>query len=451
MNTRNIFLTTLLSLMALTGFAQQSPPAGPQSYSFSLQDAINYAYEHQDSVKNAALDVKSAEYRVKETIGQGLPQINGSAQFQDYFKTPAQVAPGDFFGRPGELVPLRFAVKYSTTLTLQATQKIFDGSFIVGLKSVKTFKELSQRSLVRSRIETNVNVSKAYYQVLVNDEQVKLLDANLKQLKQQLDETTAQNKQGFVEKIDVDRLSVQYNNLLTNRENVVRSLFLNYQMLKFQMGMPIEDDLTLTDKLDNVNLANAPLSNNTDTSFYRKRIEYQLFETNKKLNEFDLQEKKARFLPTLSAFGNVSTSYYENRLGGLFDKNYPFSFIGLTLNVPIFSGGQRTNQVRQSKIEVLKAQNNLDHLKDALKLQANAANVTYVNGLQSLNNQKNNQVLAQEVLRVSRIKYQQGVGSSIEVSQAQTALEQANNQYIEALYNVLVSKVDLDKAYGRIQ
>ncbi|RYG06631.1 MAG: TolC family protein, partial [Chitinophagaceae bacterium] len=433
----------------LNSFAQQSTPQ-PVVYNFSIADCINYAYEHQDSVKNAALDVKSAEYKVKETIGQGLPQVNGSAQFQDYFKVPAQVAPGEPFGRPGELIALRFSLKYSTTLALQATQKLFDGSFIVGLKSVKTFKELSQRSLVRTKIETNVNVTKAYYQVLVSDEKVKLLDANIKQLQQQLNETTQQNKQGFVEKIDVDRLSVQYNNLITERENVIRLLVINYQMLKFQMGMPIQEELLLKDKLEDIKFENVSTDVKVDTSFYKKRIEYSLLETAKKLNEFDLQEKKARFLPTLSAFGNLSTAFYENRLSNLFNNNYPFSFVGLTLNVPIFSGGQRTNQVRQSKIEVLKAQNNLDNLKNGLTLQANAANVQYFNGLQSLNNQKKNRELAQEVLRVSRIKYQQGVGSSIEVSQAQTALEQSDNQYIEALYNVLVSKVDLDKAYGRI-
>ncbi|RYG01392.1 MAG: TolC family protein, partial [Chitinophagaceae bacterium] len=389
-------------------------------------------------------------YRVKQTIGEGLPQVNGSAQFQDYFKVPAQVAPGEPFGRPGELIALRFSLKYSTTLTLQATQKIFDGSFIVGLKSVKTFKELSQRSYARTKIETNVNVTKAYYQVLVSDEQIRLLDANIKQLKQQLDETTQQNKQGFVEKIDVDRLSVQYNNLVTNRENVVRSLILNYQVLKFQMGMPINDDLMLTEKLNDIKLDNSVAENSLDTTFYKKRIEYSLLEISKKLNEFDVMEKKARFLPTLSAFGNFSTSFYENSLSRLFNTNYPFSFFGLTLNVPIFSGGQRINVLRQSKVEVIKAQNNLDNAKNGLILQANSANVVYKNSMQSLNNQKSNQKLAQEVLRVSRIKYQQGVGSSIEVSQAQTALEQADNQYIEALYNVLVSKVDLDKAYGRI-
>ncbi|MCC8408107.1 TolC family protein [Mucilaginibacter sp. UR6-1] len=455
MNKRGKFLIGLLGcLWWFNGFAQQSPPEGTV-HNFSLADCINYAYEHQDSVKNAALDVKSAEYKVKETIGIGLPQINGSVTFNDYLKSPVNVGPNFLSGQPidpdARLIAFPFGpVKYTNTYTVQGTQLIFSGTFLVGLKAAKVYKELSQRSLTRSKIETNASVTKAYYQVLVNNEQIKLLDANLKQLKQQLDETVAQNKQGFVEKIDVDRLSVQYNNLVTTRENTIRSLSLSNQMLKFQMGMSIEEELTLTNKLEDVALNANVAENSVDTAFYRKRIEYNLLESNIKLNELDVKAKKAEFLPTLSANGGYAGTFQENNWRFLFDKFYTYSYIGLSLNVPIFSGGQRSNQLKQLQVNVQKAKNDLHNATNGFKLQANAANVNYINSLQSLNNQQNNQKLAQEVLRVSRIKYGQGVGSSIEVSQAQTALEQANNQYIEALYNALVSKVDLDKAYGRL-
>jgi outer membrane protein TolC len=156
-------------------------------------------------------------------------------------------------------------------------------------------------------------------------------------------------------------------------------------------------------------------------------------------------------LPTLTANAAYTSSYQNNSFGALYNTSFPSSYIGLTLNVPIFSGFQRTNRVRQSEITVQKSMNNLYSLKNALSLQASQAKVVYFNGIQSLNNQKRNQELAREVLRVSKIKYQQGVGSSIEVTQAQTALESADNQYIQSLYDALVSKVDLDKAYGRIQ
>lgn len=454
-----LFIGALFGVSTVNSYAQQPVPTNKQNSNFTLTDCINYAYQHQDSVVNAGLDIKSADYKIKETIGSGLPQVNGSVSFQDFLKVPATVGP-DFssYARTGFIDPnaplVQFpfgAVKYNNTYSLTANQLLFSGTFLVGLQAVKTFKELSQRSLVRTKIQINVNVSKAYYQVLVSNEQIKLLDANISQLKQQLDQTTQQNKQGFVEKIDVDRLAVQYNNLTTNRENVVRSLVLNYQMLKFQMGMPIQQEITLADKLDNVNLDQQVSLNNTDTSVYHNRIEYSLLQTNVKLNQLDVKSKKAAYLPTLSANAGLSDVFQENHFHYLYNHVYPNSYFGLSINVPIFNGNQRTNQLRQSEINVMKAKNDLDNVKNALNLEVSAASISFYNSIQSLNTQKRSRELAQEVLHVSTIKYQQGVGSSIEVTQAQTELENVDNQYIQALYNALISKVDLDKAYGLIK
>jgi len=462
---RKIVITLIGSLVLLKGMAQQAPP-NKQTHNFSLQDCINYAYENQDSVKNAKLDILSADQKIRETKGQGMPQINGTVTFQDFLKTPTSVGPQFKSPSPNPNNPfdpanidadapvVKFpfgAVKYNNTLSLQATQLLFSGTFFVGLQAVKSYKELSERSLNRSRIQTNVAVTKAYYQVLVSNEQIKLLDANINQLKQQVNETTQSNKQGFVEKIDVDRITVQYNNLVTNRENVERSLVLNYAMLKFQMGMPIGDELTLTDKLSDINLESAALANTVDTTIYHNRIEYQLLETNKRLNELDVKAKKADLLPTVAAVGGYSGVFQENHTRYLYNNMYPYSFIGLNISIPIFSGFQRDAKVKQSQIEVQKSQNMLNNAKNGFTLQATAARVSFVNSLQSLNNQRRNQDLANEVLRVSRIKYTQGVGSSIEVTQAQTALETSDNQYIQALYEALISKVNLDEAYGRIK
>lgn len=448
-----IIAGALLLGLAVKSYAQQASPDTSHVHNFSLAECISYAYQHQDSVVNAGLDVKSAEYKVKETIGQGLPQISGTAQFQDYLKLPVTLVDVSSFEPnvpKGTLAPFKLGLNYQTTAALNLTQKIFDGNYLIGVKASKTYKELYQRSLTRSRIETNVNVTKAYYQVLVSNEQIKLLDANIKQLKQQLDQTTAENKQGLAELIDVQRLTVQYNNLVTSKDNTVRLLELNYELLKFQMGMVITDDLSLTDKLENVDFNDA-LANSSDTSFYHNRIEYGLLETQKKLNEYDLKSKKAQYLPSLSGFANYGTSFQNNSFGNLYSANYPSSYIGLTLNVPIFSGFQHLNQVRESKIAVMKSENDLFNLRNGIGLQANKARITYINGLQSLKSQKDNMALSEEVLRVAKIKYSQGVGSSIEVTQAQTDLDSADNSYIQSLYDALVSKVDLDKAYGRIQ
>lgn len=430
---------------SLEGFSQQQP-AGP-IYKFSVADAVNYAYEHQDSVKNARLDVQNAEYSIKQIVSQGLPQLSGQVTFQDYLKIPTILFPDG----KGGYISVSIYQKYSNNAGLSLNQLLFDGSFFIGLKARNTYRELSNKSLTRSRINTNVNVTKAYYQVLVSDQQVKLLDANINQLKQQLDQTVAQNKQGFVEKIDVDRITVQYNNLTTTRENTLRLLGLNYAVLKFQMGMPIEANLELKDRLADVTLDSNAANLNGDSTAYKNRIEYSLSETALKINEYDVRRKKAAFLPTLSFNANTSLLYQNNEFSKLYNTSFPSTYIGLSLNIPIYSGGMKTAVLRQSQITVQKSQNDLNNLRNALSLQVQQANIVYFNGLQSLNNQKRNQELAREVLRVSKIKYEQGVGSSIEVTQAQTSLESADNQYIQALYDALVSKVDLDRAYGRIQ
>ncbi len=433
----------------LTSHAQQSPR--DSVYHFTLQDCVNYAYQHQHDVTNAALDVQGANYHVKEIIGQGYPQVSGAAGFQDYFKIPTTLIPGEFFNEPGTFIPLKFGVTYQSNLTLNASQIIFDPSYIVGLQGSKTYKQLYERSYTRTKIDANVNVTKAYYQVLVSVESLRLLDSDITQLKKEVDETVARNKQGFVEKVDVDRITVQYNSLVTSYQNSRRSQAINYELLKFQMGMPIEAVLLLNDNLDNIKLDANLADTSSDTSAYHNRIEYNLLETQKRLNEYDVKLKRGAYLPKLTANASYSASYQDNSFGNLYSTNYPSGYIGLTLNVPIFTGFQHKYQLKQSQINVLKSENDMDNMRKTVNLQISEARVSYINGLQTLNDQKKNMALAEEVLRVSKIKYEQGVGSSLEVTQAQTALQDADNTYIQGLYDALVAKVQLEQAYGRIK
>jgi outer membrane protein len=444
-----LLIASILCTMALQSQAQQAVQ-DTGTYSFTVADCVNYAYNHQHDVINANLDVKSAEYHVKEIIGQGLPQLNGSANFFDYLIIPTTLIPGSFIGQQGN-VKLKFGVTYQSTLSVTASQILFDPSYIVGLQGRKTYQQLYDRSYTRSKIEANVGVTKAYYLVLVGIEELKLTQANIDEIKQQMDETVARNKQGLVEKIDVDRIVYQYNSLITSKENTIRTLALNYQLLKFQMGMPIDRQLTLKDKLEDVQLDATGAEAANDTTVYRQRIEYGLLETQKTLNEYDVKLKKGQFLPKLTANANYSPSYQNNDFGSLYSTNFPSSYVGLSLTVPIFTGFQHSNQLKQSQITVLKSENDLYDMKNNINLQISQARTSYVNGLQSLNDQKKNMALANEILRVSKIKYEQGVGSSIEVTQAQTSVREADDLYIQGLYNALVSKVDLDKAYGRIK
>ncbi len=416
--------------------------------SLSLQQAIEYAQTHHNSILNGRIDEDIAKNTVRQTIGIGLPQISGNANFQDFIKVPTTLLPGEFFGQPGTQVPVQFGVKFQSSAGIELNQLLFDGSYLVGLQASKTFKELSGKNLTRTRIETTVAVTKAYYSVLVSNEQLSLLDVNLARLKKSLQDTEAMFKNGFVEKIDVDRLTVLNNNLETERENVLRLLALNVNLLKFQMGMTINSQLTLTDSITGLQSDQAVVA--VDTGAYRNRIEYSLLQTQLKVNEFDLKRYKSQYLPSLSGFGSTSQSFQANKFSELYDRNFPTTVVGLRLSVPIISGGIKLYQVRNAKLVVLKTQNDLNNLQNGINLEVEQSRTTYLNGLRSLDNQKRNMDLAQEVLRVTKIKYEQGVGSSIEVTTAETSLKEAQNNYITALYDLLINKVNLDRSQGKI-
>lgn len=439
------YLTLIIFLsFTLSAKAQQTDTVA----SFSLQQAIEYAQIHQNSILNARIDEDIAKNTVRQTIGIGLPQISGNANFQDFVKIPTTLLPGDFFGQPGTQVPVQFGVKYQSSAGLELNQLLFDGSYLVGLQASKTFKELSSKNLARTRIETTVAVMKAYYSVLVSNEQLSLLDVNLARLQKSLRDTEAMFKNGFVEKIDVDRLTVLNNNLETERENVLRLLALNVNLLKFQMGMTINSQLTLTDSIRGLQTDQAIVA--VDTSSYRNRIEYSLLQTQLKVNQFDLKRYKSQYLPSLSGFGSTSQSFQANKFSELYDRNFPTTVLGLRLSVPIISGGIKLYQVRNAKLVILKTQNDLNNLQNGINLEVEQSRTTYLNGLRSLDNQKRNMDLALEVLRVAKIKYEQGVGSSIEVTTAETSLKESQNNYITALYDLLINKVNLDRSLGKI-
>ena len=442
------FIILIGLIAALPSWAQQ---ADSISYNLSLKEAIDYAQIHQSAILNARLDQEIAKNTVRQTIGIGLPQISGNANFQDFIKVPTNLLPGEFFGQPGTQVPVQFGVKYQSLVGLDLNQLIFDGSYIVGLQAAKTYKELSNKNLQRNRIETAVAVSKAYYSVLVSNAQLQLLDANISRLKKSLNDTEALFKNGFVEKIDVDRLRVLNNNLETERENVIGLLALNVNLLKFQMGMPIQVPLTLSDTIDSLQgLEQTALTTDVDTNAYQTRIEYSLLETQKRVNQFDLRRYKSQYLPSLSAFANSSQSFQSNTFSMLFNQNFPSTVVGLRLSVPLISGGQKLYQVRNARLQVQKTDNDLVNLRNGINLEISQAQTTYLNGVRSLDNQNRNMELATEVLRVSKIKYEQGVGSSLEVTTAETSLKEAQNNYITALYDLLINKINLDRASGKI-
>ncbi|MES2593478.1 MAG: TolC family protein [Bacteroidota bacterium] len=439
-----------IGILVSSVFAQTKDSA---AYSFTVQQAIDYALQNQNNVKNAMIDEEIARDKVKEITGMGLPQITSSFDVKKFLEIPTSLIPAEFFGGPpGSFAAVQFGTTYNATAGIDASQLIFSGDYFLGLKASKVYVELSNRAIERTKIETASTVSKAYYTVLINEERFHLMDANITRIKKTMDDTKALLDNGFVEKIDHDRLTVAYNNLLIEQEKVKRLLQLGKYLLKFQMGMDISANLTLTDKLADVKFdVNSNLS--AEKFDYAKRVEYNLFETQFKLAELDLKRNRFSYLPNAFAYGSLSGNAQRNTFS-VFSMGYgwyPISLIGAKVTLPIFTGLQRHYKTQQAKLAVQKAENNIEFIKKSIDLELSSSVTILQNATTSLDNQKKNIALAEEVFRLSKLKFEQGVGSNIEMIAAETALKESQTNYYNALFDALVAKIDFDKANGNLK
>lgn len=427
----------------------------------SLNEAVAFALQNNVSVKNAQIDELSAAARVGEIRAIGLPQISIDGQIIHNIKIQTQFLPANAFagfggGDPNappppanEVIPLPFGITNLGQVALTANQLLFDGSYFIGLKAAKTYKELSQKSLTQSKIDVTEAVTKAYYSVLVNSDRLELLNINIGRLDTLLRETRAMYENGFVEKIDLDRLEVQLNNLNTEKLKVERLAELGSYLLKFQMGLPINERVTLTDSLARNSLDDFEIP--TNNSFdYTQRTEYSILQTQKELAQLDIRNTRAGYMPRLVAFGSFGYNTGSLKFDLYERKWYNYSNIGLSLSVPIFDGLQKYYKTQQAKLTLQKTEQSQDLLENSIDLEIQQAAVTLTNTVESLRSQKRNVELAQEVARVTRIKYQQGVGSNIEVINAVASYREAETNYYTALYDAIIARIDYQKATGTL-
>lgn len=436
-------------LLALSVIVFQSKAQEAKSNSFSLQQSIDYAYKNSPNYLNAQNDVLMAKYKRKEVIGMAMPQISTSVDMKNFLEIPTSLIPGEIFGAPaGTFLPVKFGTTFQATGSAEASLLVFSADYLIGLKATKEMIGLMNISVERSKSETVSQVSKAYYGVLVNKERIKLLEANLTKLEKLLSDTKAFNKQGFVEQIDVDRLEVSYNNLLTEKQKVERLIILSEYMLKFQMGYTGKDNLVLTDSLS--------ISDNSEIDASKiditKRTEYQLLEGQQRLNTINVKRLKFGYLPTLVAYGSLGYSGMRNDLKFFTPEHmwFPTALIGAKLSLNIFDGFQRHYKIQQAKLEFKKGENSLKNLQLAIELESTSSSINFNNAVSSLQVQKRNLDLAQNVYTVSQKKYEQGVGSNIEMINAQQSLKESQANYFNAVYDMLVYKIDYLKATGTL-
>ena len=353
-----------------------------------------------------------------------------------------------------------FQLQSNGDVNLSATQLIFNGSYIVGLQAARTYRKLSKKQKDYTQSELKAAVAKAYFTVLINEERLLLYTSNLERMETLFNETQELYNSGFAEKIEVDRLKVTLNNARTQKSNYESLSDLSMKLLKFQMNYPLDEPLELEGSISD--FVNGEIQNVPQDFDLNNRSDYQTVVTNKELEELNLKNIYATGLPVIEAYGTLGASTQSGSFGGLFrqesnfdgasgvgpDRWYSYSVIGLRLNWPLFTGLQRNYQVQQKKVEIKKLENTLSQFETQVRVEVEQQGILLTNANENLSIQRENMELAQSIFDISEIKYKEGVGSSLEVVNADNELKEAQTNFFNALFDAVIAKIDLTRAIG---
>lgn len=440
----------LLPVLFCALFWQQAIAQKDTSMNFSLKQAVEYAKSNSYQIKNARLDEVNAKSKVKETLAGGLPQVNGSLSFNNNFQLTPFYFNMNIPGFPVSKDPTRAGAKITGNGNINASQLLFDGSYLVGLQASKEFVKLSQQISQKTEQEIEINVSKSYYMSLTVEENIQLLKGNLTQLEKTLSDTRALFKNGFVEKTDLDRLELAVSELNLQIEKLFNTHETAIRMLKMQMGIPMSQTIYLTDKLEDLYSSFASLTEK-NTPNPSNRIEYQLINQQIRLNELNMKRYRVGFLPTFSAVYNFSENSFR---GSNFkpltnDGWYSSSFLGVSMSLPLFDGFRKQAWMQQTRVELDKLDNNKKNFENAVALETYQAQANYETALKQVTIRKNNLQLAKNIHSTVSTKFKNGVGSSFELGQAESDLKTAQSNYLNSIYDLMVARIELNKALGK--
>jgi len=434
----------------IASFAIGKTSFGQQSNIFSVKEAVDYGMKNSAQVKNALIDIQIQKQTNKEISAGAFPQINGNLSINDYLSIPTSLIPAEFTGGPpGTFIPIKFGTKYNASFGADLQQILFDGQVFVGLQAKKTALAFSAKTAEVTEENIKANIYKIYYQLVVAKKQVSAIDANITRFEKLLHDTREIYKNGFAEKLDVDKVDVQLNNLRTEKLKAENQIEAGNEALKFLMGMPQKDQLVLSDTLSDDELR----SNILDESYtYSDRKEFQLLDLGAKLNEFNIRRYKLSKIPTVSGFANFSKNA-QRKTFDIFKVDaqwYTTSLIGLKVTVPIFDGGARNARITKAKLELEKTKNNIEQLKLSIDNDVEQSRLKMKTALATLESQKKNIDLAEQVYRATKLKYEQGLGSNQEIYNAQAELKVAQSNYYGALYDAISARIDYLKATGKL-
>lgn len=437
----------LLFLLASVGVKAQTA----ENTKFSLKQAIEYALKNGYSVKNAATDIEIAKKKVEEIRGIGIPQLKADASFQNFLQVPVSIISANAFNPAapeGAYLRIPFGVKYNANIGYTASWLAFSGEYLVGLQASKAYVDISQTTLRKSEIEVKENVIKAYNLVLILKENQRILSENIFSLNKSIEQTQAYNKEGFVEELDVDRLKLLKNNLSTTLATLEQQMVIAEKLLKFQMGFDVNAPIALSESLEDL-ITIARTGVDQEPKFDPKNnIDKLLLDKAMQLQKLDLKRQQATYLPTLSTFYTWKESRITNDFNQLNDNTFRVpggTIFGVNLSMPVFQGFSQSSKVKQAKLGVKKLEVQQTQVEQGIALSSAQSYTAYVAALNNVNNSKESVSLASRIRDRSNIKYQEGVGSSLEVIQAENDLLSSQANYISAIQQLLDARVSLDK------
>ena len=433
----------LLILLILTSFNLKS-----QSQKLSLSECIDLAIENNENLKNSILEEKISKALSNEYLSIGFPQINFDGGIKYNHEVPKSLLDISRFmpGVPeGTEQEVQFGQAYDGRVDLFVNQMIFNGSYFVGLSAAKELVKLSEKMTERNVIDIHESVSKAYYTTLNTKSRVDLVNSNIDRLDALLKQTKSLYENGFVEKLDLDRIQVSFNNLKSEKIKADRLYDLSLAVLKFQIGISVDKKIELIEEF-NEELVTA-FTFDLNEFDYSKRIEYSILQTDKNLKFYELKNNRSQYLPQVYANYNYgyNTSASQSNIFFESDRWKKFGTFGLQVIVPIFDGFLKRSRINQSKFKIEQVENQMLFLERSINLQINQSLAAYQNSKESLKIASENLVLAQDVYFASEKKYAQGVGSNLELIDSNNSLKIAQNQYYNSLYESIISIIDIKK------
>ena len=463
-------ISKIALVMVLTGGGMNFAMA-QEKHVLSVKQAVEYAKKNSVQVKNILLDVKLQEETNRQVTANAYPKIDGriGATYNPNIAVqsfPNFIALGTYgvieaedirrgdgsaIKTPSDigLIQAQFGTKYVANAGVDLSQLLFDGQVFVGLQARETSMQWVRKNVEVTEELIKANVHKVYYQLVVGKTQIDLLDANIARLLKLQNDTRELYKNGFAEKLDVDKVTVQIANLETEKKKALSQISNGYLGLKLLIGMPVKDELVLTDTLSDSQIKDGMLE--ASAYNYSDRKEYQYAELGKKLNEYNIKRYKLSQIPTVSLSSSWSKNAQRNKFD-FFGKGdwYTFSNINLNISIPIFHGFTTRSKIDEAKLNLQKTVNQMDYLKLTIDNEVETARTNFKTATESMDYQKQNMKLAEDVYEQTKKKYEAGLGSNTEITAAQTDLKSAQTNYINALYDAIVARIDYLKAIGKL-